>query len=175
MFASNAQSSGLSLRHALAGLQAGVLGSLLLIGCLMAGSELNHRSIWAGPNLFATLFFGSGVYRNEYLRTSLVGVALLIAIYGALGVLWGMVWRENQRSGLALFGAICGLLTYFVFFHLIWRYVSPVISLYASSRQLEVGHVLWGMALSKSPGYARRIAGQTAEPAVPSESPEVIV
>ena len=174
MFASNAPRTRLSLRHALAGLQAGVLGALIMIGCLMLGAILDRRSIWVAPNLFSTVFFGSEVYRNQYLNTSLAGVALLIAVYGGLGALWGLLWQENQRPGLMAFGAICGLAVYFVFFRLILKHASPVITLYAPDRQLEIGHILWGMSLGKSPALARRIAGRTSRPAVP-EAQEVII
>jgi hypothetical protein len=166
MFASHAPGSRLSLRHALAGLQAGVLGVVLMLACLMLGSVLNGRSIWVVPNLFTTLIFGSSVYRNEYLNTSWAGVAILIAIYGILGTIWGMIWREQRRPGLTAIGAITGLVVYYLFFHFIWFHVAPVITLYAPDRQFELGHLLWGMALGKSPGFARKIADQMAESVV---------
>jgi hypothetical protein len=173
MFASNAARSHLSPRHALAGLEAGVLGTILMLACLMAGSILNGRSVWVAPNLFATAFRGSAVYRNEFLNTSWAGVALLVAIYGGLGLIWGMVWRDSRRPSLALLGGVVGLVLYFLFFHLIWNRVDPLIPLYAPDRQLELGHILWGMALAKSPGFARKIADQTAESVV-VEADEVI-
>jgi hypothetical protein len=166
MFASQAPGPRLSLRHALAGLQSGVFGGIALLGCVMLGSILNGRSIWVVPNLFATVFLGSRVYRNEYLITSWAGIALLVAIYGLLGVVWGMIWRENRKPGLALFGAIAGLAVYFLFFDLIWPALAPMVTLYAPDRQLQIGHILWGVSLAKSPTFARRIADQTAAPVV---------
>lgn len=166
MFASHAPRPPLRLRHALAGLQAGILGAALMLACLMLGSALNGRSVWVVPNLFTTMFLGSGVYRNEYLNTSWAGVAILFAIYGVLGTIWGMIWREPRRLGLMPLGAIVGLAVYYVFFHSIWSHLAPVITLYAPDRQFELGHILWGAALAKSPEFARRIADQTAEPVV---------
>lgn len=147
------------LRHALAGLQAGVLGALVLFACVMAGSLWDGRSIWVVPNLFATTFFGSDAYRNQLLRTSWAGIALIVAVYGALGVLWGCIWRDRRKPWLALYGAVAGLCVYFLFFGLLWRHVNPLVTLYAPERQLQLGHVLWGMVLARSPLYARRIAG----------------
>ncbi|HEY3825338.1 MAG TPA: hypothetical protein VGL82_12315 [Bryobacteraceae bacterium] len=152
-----------ALRHALAGLQAGVLGALLLFACLMLGSLWNGRSIWVTPNLFASTFFGSEVYRNQFLRTSWIGLALVVAIYGALGSLWGCIWRDKPRRWLALYGAIAGLGIYFLFFDVLWPHVNGLITLYAPNRQLQVGHVLWGMMLARSPLYARRIADSTSD------------
>src|SRR5438046_1685631 len=56
MFAANEGRSHVGLRHALAGLQAGMLGALVMLACLMAGSLLGRRSVWVVPNLFATTF-----------------------------------------------------------------------------------------------------------------------
>jgi ascorbate-specific PTS system EIIC-type component UlaA len=159
--------SRLSLRHVLAGLQAGMLGALLMLAVVMLGSSLNGRSIWVFPNLMATFFRGSGVYRNEYMPTSWAGMAILMAIYGFLGAVWGVICRENSKPGLMAFGAIVGLVVYYAFFRVFWPVWSPIIALYAPDRQLELGHILWGVALSRSPRFARQIADQTADSFVP--------
>jgi hypothetical protein len=149
---------GIPLRHALAGLQAGVLGALVLLAVPMVGSLWDGRSIWLVPNLFATTFFGSEVYRNQLLRTSWAGIALIVAVYGALGILWGCIWRERRIHWLGLFGAVAGLCVYFLFYGWLWRHVNPLVTLYAPDRQLQLGHVLWGIVLARSPLYSRRIA-----------------
>lgn len=174
MFPSPGRGPRLSLRHALAGLEAGILGALLMLACLALGSVLNGRKVWVVPNLFGTLFFGRTVYQNDYAGfATWSGVAVLVAIYGGLGILWGLAWRENRRPGFMPFGAIVGLAVYYLFFHVIWLHFAPAITLYAPDRQFELGHILWGLALSRSPGFARRIADQTAEPVAP-EVDEVI-
>jgi len=146
------------LRHAVAGLQAGVLGALVIFGCVMIGSVWNGRSVWVVPNLFATTFFGSDVYQNQLLRTSWTGIALMVAVYGALGALLGCIWRDRRIPWLALYGAVAGLCVYFLFYDSLWRHVNPLVTLYAPDRQLQLGHVLWGMILARSPFYSRRIA-----------------
>jgi len=156
----------LGLRHALAGLQAGVLGSLLMLACLAIGSLWNGRSIWMVPNLFATTFFGGEVYRNQLLRTSWTGIALIVAIYGALGAIWGCIWRDERKPWLGSYGGITGLCVYLLFHEFLWRHVNPLITLYAPDRQLQVGHVLWGIVLARSPLYARRIADSASARAV---------
>lgn len=149
---------GLELRHVLAGLQAGVVGALVIFACLMVGSLWNGRSVWVVPNLFATTFFGSGVYRNQLLRTSWTGIALIVTVYGALGILWGCIWGDGRKPWLGLYGAVAGLCIYFLFYGVLWQHVNPLVTLYAPDRQLQLGHVLFGMALARSPLYARRIA-----------------
>jgi hypothetical protein len=165
---------GLGLRHALAGLQAGVLGALVIFLCLIVGSLWDGHSIWVVPNLFATTFFGSGVYRNQLLRASWTGLALIVAIYGVLGILWGCIWRDERIPWLGFYGAIAGIGVYFLFFSLLWRHVNPLVTLYAPDRQLQLGHVLWGIILARSPLYARRIADTTVPRGVQSVTePEV--
>jgi len=164
------QGRGPELRHALAGLQAGVSGALVLFACLMLGSLWNGRSIWVVPNLFATTFFGSHVYRNQLLRTSWTGIALIVAVYGGLGTLWGCIWRDQRKRWLGLYGAVAGLGVYFLFYDVLWRHVNPLVTLYAPDRQLELGHLLFGLTLARSPLYARRIADSVLnKPAAPPE------
>jgi hypothetical protein len=154
----NDSGSRLGWRHALGGLEAGVLGALAMLACLMVGSLWDHKSIWVVPNLFATTFYGSNAYRNQLLRTTWSGVALVVAVYGILGILWGCVWRDERKPWLALYGAILGLAVYFVFYDFMWKHANPLVVLYAPDRQLQLGHVLWGMILARAPGYSRRIA-----------------
>jgi hypothetical protein len=162
MFAANESRSRPGLRHALAGIQAGVLGALAMLGCLMAGSLWDNRSIWVVPNLFATTFFGSGAYRNQFVWTSWVGLALVLAVYGVLGMVWGLIWRDERKRWLPLYGVAAGLLVYLVFYDFLWKHVNPLVTLYAPDRQLQLGHVLWGLALARSPRYSRRIAASVA-------------
>jgi hypothetical protein len=165
MYAANASRTRLSLRHALAGLQAGVLGALVMLGWLMIGAVIDRRSVWVVPNLFASTFYGANAYRNEFLRSSWVGVALFVAVYGALGILWGCIWREQQRPRLVLYGAFFGIVIYYLLFHFVWRRINGLIVLYAPEQQLALGHIVWGMILAKSPKYARRIANAVSRPA----------
>ncbi|MDQ1469531.1 MAG: hypothetical protein QOJ99_1011 [Bryobacterales bacterium] len=160
-------------RHALAGLEAGVLGALLMTGWLMLASVWLHRSVWSVPNLFATVFYGPEAYVNAFVHSSLSGVALLLVIYGALGVLWGVVWQEKRHPFLRLVGAFAGLLVYTLFFNFIWPHTKPLVSLYAPNRQLEVAHMLWGIMLAASPRFARNISSATGPAEV--RSGEVIL
>ncbi len=178
MDAANAGKTRLGPRHALAGLEAGIFGTVLMTGWLMLASVLNHRSMWSVPNLFASTFYGANVYRDQLLKGTWSGLALMLVIYGGGGVVWGVVSGERRRPLAAVYGAIAGMLVYYAFFDLIWKHVNPLLVLYGPDRQLEVGHVLWGMALARSPRYARRIAAVAAdEPQAEAEirSGEVIL
>ncbi len=88
------------------------------------------------------------------------GIALIIAVYGALGSLWGCIWRDEPRPWLTFYGALFGMTVYYIMFHFVWRRINPLMFLYAPDRQLEVGHLIWGMILARSPRYARSIAAR---------------
>ncbi len=166
--------SSLSPRHVLAGVEAGVLGVIYMLACAALGSIVDGRSIWLVPNLFASIVYGADAFQDRFVWTACTGVAILILVYGLIGAAWGCAWRENDKPGLTFFGGIFGLGIYYLLSSIVWKRISPMLALYAPDRQLELGHILWGMVLAKSPGYARRIAQRTRITArqSPPPSPE---
>jgi hypothetical protein len=87
----------------------------------------------------------------------------MVFICGLGGALWGRIAGDGSRRFLSLWGALAGLLVYYLFFGLVWPHANPLIPLYAPELQTQVGFVLWGLALGRSPVYARRIAGIEGE------------
>jgi hypothetical protein len=148
--------------HAIAGLQAGIAGTAWMFVCFAIAALWNGQSIWSVPNVFSILFYGENVYQDEFSRKTWAGIALIVVLYGLLGAVWGCIWRDRQKPLLTFFGALTGLATYYLFFHVIWVHTNPLIPLYAPVQQMQVAHILWGMALAKSPGYSRRIQMATA-------------
>ena len=155
--------------HILAGLQAGVVGVVWMLICFFAAALLSGGGLWSMPNLFATAFYGENAWQNGFFRDTWSGIALLVVLYGSIGVLWGCFWKDNRKPLLSFYGALAGLAVYYLFFNVVWVHVNPTIPLYAPIRQMQVAHVLWGAALSKSPGYSNRIAtALRPEPAPPA-------
>lgn len=166
-----------SLRiYALAGLEASTVGVLWMAVCFALAAIAAGDGIWAVPNLFATAFYGDIAYQGSFGRSTWAGMALMIVLYGLLGVAWSCVVKGKRRPFLGVAGALTGLAVYYLFFHLIWNFADPLIPLYAPIRQFQVAHALWGAALSSSPRYARRIADiLTPQPAASFEEPAPIV
>jgi hypothetical protein len=125
------------------------------------GSLWSRRSFWMIPNLYATTFYGARAYVNGFTRGSWSGLALMIFLCGVGGVIWGVIWRDERKPFLTLFGAGAGLLFYYLLFNLILRQTSPLVPLYAPEPQMQIGYFLWGVALSRSPLYSRRIARES--------------
>ena len=164
MDAANAGITRPTLRHALAGLEAGMLGALLMLAWLMLSSAWNRRSVWIVPNLFATTFYGPEAYGGVFHKTTWSGIALLLAIYGLGGAIWGIVWGDERRRFLVLLGAATGFAVYLLLFDVIWKHVNPLFSIYAPYGRLRIAHVLWGMMLARSPQYSGEIARAYEDP-----------
>ncbi len=154
-------------RFPLAGLQAGVLGVLVMVAWLALASVATGRSAWLPANLFAMLFHGPKAYRNFYHRDAWSGLAFLIVAYGLAGAAWGQllaVFVRTERSGfLRLYGVLAGLIVYTVVFGMLVKARAPLIGIYAPDLPMRVGHILWGLALAKTPQYAYQMAKQEAQ------------
>jgi hypothetical protein len=152
---SRSRTSGL-LIHALGGLQAGIAGVIRMFACFVVAALWNGRGLWSVPNLFSTVLYGEDAYQGQFRRSTWAGLALIVVLYGVAGVVWGCVWKRRKPL-LPLYGALTGLATYYLFFSYVWIHVDAMIPLYAPITQLQVAHILWGMALAASPDYAARI------------------
>ena len=150
--------------------EAGILGVFLMLACHRRWVPvLNGRKIWVVPNLFRqSIFFGRSVYQKRLCRfrhlvrrrhpdrhLRRTGFALGFSLEGEPPAGPDRLRRHHRRGGLLP-----------VLPNFIWIHLEPAIALYAPDGQFELGHLLWGMALAKSPVFARRIADQTAEPVV---------
>ncbi|HVV44871.1 MAG TPA: hypothetical protein VHC72_06685 [Bryobacteraceae bacterium] len=160
------------LVFAFAGLQAGIVGVLWMFLCFFAGAIWTGSGIWSVPNLFSTLFHGEYAYQNEFFRSTWAGIAFIIVIYGGIGALWGLIWRGRRPPLFSFAGAIMGMVIYYLFWGFIWPHADPMIADYAPLREVQLGHILWGLALAKSPAFAGRIAAAlTPAPAYQPPNP----
>ncbi len=140
---------------ALAGIQAGVVSALILLGYLALDSKWHGRSLWTVPNLLASTFYGESAYRSGFGSRTSSGLALVFVVYGLLGGLFGLVMREHTaRLRLVIFGVIYGTGWFFLSFNWLWKHVNPMVPMYSPDRAMLVGHVLYGGVLgSRFPRY----------------------
>ncbi len=142
-------------RFALGGLQTGISGALAMLAWLGLSSLFYRRTIWWVPNLFATLFSDSARLSLRFSRHTATGIALDLFVYGMLGSLFGLVWRD-QRGGARLLwcGLAVGIAAWYLLVRVIWRSVSPEISLYTPDRQILIGNLIYGLMLTRFPKTA---------------------
>ena len=160
---------------ALAGIQAGVIGTLVLLGYLALDSAWHRRSIWLVPNLLASTFYGESAYQPRFGARTGAGLALLLVLYGVLGALFGLVVRDQgSRLRVTLLGLIFGTGWFFLSFDVLWKYVNPMVRMYSPDRAMLVGHLLYGGLLGRRfPVYVQSMNAvkSPAEPLDLSEPP----
>lgn len=138
----------------LAGLEAGVIAVLILLGWLALASAWYRRSIWTTANIMATTFYGQAALGPGFTFRTLAGLALYLVLYGIIGALFGLA-LDGRRAGLriTLIGVLVGLGWYYLSFALLWRNLNPLISLYTHRGPMMAGHVLYGGLLGRFPRY----------------------
>jgi hypothetical protein len=152
-----------NLRLTLAGLQAGCLGSLVMIAWWMVAEILQRRSPWLVPNLLATTFYGERVYRPGFMISTWSGVALPMVIYCLAAIAFALAARERKAGWL--FVAACGawgLTLNWLVFGFVLRRTNPLIHIYSPDRVLAVSHLLYGLALATYPNFAKGLLGRPA-------------
>jgi hypothetical protein len=143
----------------LAGLEAGMVGVLWMLAWLAVSAAWQRRSIWTSENLMASLFYGSSAIRRGFASQTLSGLAVYLLIYSLLGALVAALVRDRlPRLRTTLVCIAAALAWYYLSFHLIWRSISPLVTLLHVERATLVGHLLYGVLLGRYPQYLWRIA-----------------
>jgi hypothetical protein len=154
-----------NLKLSFAGLQAGCLGSLAMIGWWLLGSSLQRHSLWSIPNLLATIFYGDRAFGPGLRVSTLAGLALPFVVYSVLGVLFALAARE-RKGGLLLVlaGLLAGLAFNWLIFGVALEKIDPDNYLYLPLRPLLVSHLLYGVMLATYPAFARRFEAPGSAP-----------
>jgi hypothetical protein len=163
---------------ALAGIEAGIVGALILLGYLALDSAWHRRSIraiWAVPNLLASTFYGESAYQPGFGAHTSAGLALLLALYGLLGALFGLVVRDHgSRARVMLFGLIFAAGWFFLSFDVLWKFVNRMVPMYSPDRAMLVGHLLYGGVLGRRfPAYLKSIREVEGSEVLPQDPAEV--
>jgi len=154
----------------LAGLQAGTAAAFVMLAWLGFSSALERRSFWTPENLIASAISGHSAIRSGFAFSTVSGLSLYLALYGLLGALFAVLMGRNLRQlRLLSFGAFFGLCWYYLSFRLIWKNVSPLVTLLHDEHPTLLANVIYGMLLARFPSYLRR-----AEGAVPEEAPPAV-
>ncbi|MCC7154824.1 MAG: hypothetical protein IT161_09645 [Bryobacterales bacterium] len=148
-------------RRALAGLDAGVTGSLVVVAWFVFHSWARGELWYTKFNVAAGVLFGSRVFQAGASMTTLVGFSLLVVVYSLAAV--PAAWAVPQRSSLLL--RIAAVLIYSALFHtLLERWAWPHISTYAPSyfpRTATVpAHLLYAICLLRVPARRRLLEDQ---------------
>src|SRR5215471_14640110 len=86
----NRSEAGSRILQAIAGVESGILGGLVMLAWLALLSLLQGRSIWSIPNLLASTFYGEIALRHGFRWTTLSGVALHLIMTAVAGLVFGL-------------------------------------------------------------------------------------
>jgi hypothetical protein len=138
--------------RALAGIETGVLGGVVMFGWLAASSALDQHSIWTLPNLLGAALNGSQVLRGGFGWTSVSGLGLLLFAAGLVGMVFGLLVADSHRRlRVTLLGAVTGLVWYYFSQVLFWRKLGVFIVLYSPPSSLLLAHLVYGLVLGWFP------------------------
>jgi hypothetical protein len=145
----------------LAGLQAGVLGGVVMLLVLSVAAMIHGRSFWSASNLLATTFYGEDALRRGFRYATLSGAALLLILAGVLGILFALATsRIGHRFRIRLLGIVFALAWFVLCDRTLWAAVSPLIDIYAPSLDMTLGHLMLGYYIGGYPRYVQRIQAE---------------
>jgi hypothetical protein len=144
----------------LAGLEAGIVAALVLLGWLALASAWYRRSIWTAANIMATTFYGEAALGRDFTSRTVAGFALYLVLYGIIGALFGLTLAGRAASfRITLIGALVGLGWYYLSFAIVWQNINPLILLYTHRGPMIVGHAVYGGLLGRFPRYLHTATG----------------
>ncbi len=160
---------------ALAGIQAGVLGGVVMVAWLAFTSALLGRSPWILPNLAASALYGRAVLRASFGMPSVAGIALVLALAGLIGLVFAMlIGAHANRARVVLLGILAGLVWYYFSQALFWDRLGVLAGIHVSPAATMVGHLLYGLVLGQYPSRLEAAKRQFREgpagPATPAEA-----
>ena len=150
MDASGRPPGGKTLLEVAVGIEAGILGGLLMIGCVILLSPLIGEPWWLTLNLIASTLYGDSQRHGPGLPT-IAGAAMHLVICGAIGALNGLVSPGGRLFGLALTAG------WYLFCYLfLWKRFAPMLLAHGSQPILIAGYFLFGSTLGQQSNLLAR-------------------
>jgi hypothetical protein len=138
--------------RALAGIEAGTLGGLAMLGWLVLSSVLNLHSGSELPNFLGSWLNGRPLLHHGFGWATISGLGLHLFISGLIGVLFGLaVGDSRNRFRVMLLAILTGLAWYYFSQVFFWRNIGVLITVYSPPRSMLVGHLFFGLVLGRFP------------------------
>ena len=165
-----------ALAEFLAGLQAGMIGVLWMLAWMGVSAMWLRRSFWSSENLMASIVAGNSAIRNGFAGSTWSGIALYLLIYSLLGAAFAVLVRDRFTSlGTLLLSIFFSVGWYYLWFRWLGQMMMPLVWLLHAERATVLGHVIFGVLLTRFPmfleGSGEQTAWKTAEPAEAASVP----
>ena len=149
----------------LRGIEAGIVGGVLMLALFILGSLLRGRVWWEIPNVLGSTFYGSRAFRSGVSMATLSGTALHFVITGCVGALFGLACGGiRERKRLVLLGLVAGMIWYYLGVAVFWSRINPWVPVFSSKPIAILSHALFGACLGRM--------GQSLERSEESQPPE---
>jgi len=149
-----------AMESLLAGMQAGMVGVLLMLAWLGVSAAWQQRSFWTAENLMASAFYGTRSIHSGFAGRTLPGLALYLVLYSLLGALLGVLLRDRvPRTRTLLVAIFFSMVWYYASFHWMWERVMPLVALLHAERPTAIGHLIYGLWLGRFPEYLKKQSG----------------
>ncbi len=153
--------------RALAGLQVGILGGLVMLSWFGLDSWFHREYFWKVPHLLASSFYGERIFHRTFGMMTVAGMAMQLAGAGLLGVLFGMAMvRPPGFARLGLIAVLTAMSWYWASQEIFWRRWLPLLPLYTTQSSMFVAHLLYGICLAQYRARARQLLRDFATPSV---------
>jgi hypothetical protein len=157
----------------LAGIEAGILGGILMLAWMALVSAAHGRSIWYVPNLLATTFYGDDAMRRGFRWMTASGIALHLLLTGGVGILFSIaVSRLTSRRRVMLAGVAGALAWYYLGYWFFWRAINGLVLLYTPESGMLMAHVGLGICLGLAPRFRRHLEEIGAPAPVAAPEPD---
>lgn len=151
--------------RALAGLQVGVIGGIVMLLWFGADAWLHREFVGKVPHLFASWFYGERVFQHRLGWITLLGLATLLGSAGLLGSGFGVALpRPPGMLRLFVFALLTAMAWYWASQVLLWRRWLPLIPLYTTPASMFVAHFLYGICLTRYPRALQALRRALDEP-----------
>ena len=160
------------LFRALAGLEVGVLGGLVVLAWFAFDSMWRQQHWWAMLNLAASTLYGERAFRMGLGQATFAGAALHLCVFGGVGALYGLLIPQTRNTSRALLlGLAAGLVWYYFSIGVFWRNINPLVIVYASQPALLSAHVIYGVFLGRQQRVCETLEHHFQRPEPPYNLP----
>jgi hypothetical protein len=133
------------------GIEAGVIGSVVMLVWFALISPVLGEAWWLMPNLFASGFYDERLVLSGTGIATLAGCALQLTAGGLVGAVNALLTPGGRLFGLAVAAA-----WYVLCYFFLWKRIAPGLFAYGSQTVILVGYFLYGSVLGWQNDLAAR-------------------
>lgn len=148
-----------TLPRLLAGLQAGILGGLVIFAWFLCLSYWNFRAPWGLFNIVSASLRSNPTWGLPLSSSTWTGIAAHLFACGILGMIVGFVLpRPLSSMRISLAGFAFGIVISLLVFEIFWRRYVPLLSDYVRPIESLISHLLFGISLAQFPRFYNSLA-----------------